>query len=92
MINTIVEISEITYETVPVTAELVDSIRTRGIAIPVRVNRTDEGYCCVDGRRRLSAAAILAAEDERFARIPVVLMNDYSKAGSAYWGRTRNRH
>ena len=59
MINTIVEISEITYETVPVTAELVDSIRTRGIAIPVRVNRTDEGYCCVDGRRRLSAAAIL---------------------------------
>ena len=46
----------------------------------------------MDGRRRLSAAAILAAEDKRFARIPVVLMNDYSKAGSAYWGRTRNRH
>lgn len=92
MINTIVNLSEITYETVPVLDELVESIRTRGIAIPVHVNRMEEGYSCVDGRRRLSAAAILAAEDERFARIPVVLMNDYSKAGSAYWGNTRNRH
>ena len=71
MINTIVNLSEITYETVPVRAELVESIRTRGIAIPVHVNRMEEGYSCVDGRRRLSAAAILAAEDERFARIPV---------------------
>lgn len=91
MINTIVDLYEITY-TEEEPGNLVDSIRKRGIAIPVAVNRTAEGYTCVDGRKRLTACAYLCKEDVKFARIPVVLMNDYSKAGSGFWGNTQNHH
>ncbi|MGM9940917.1 MAG: ParB/RepB/Spo0J family partition protein [Bulleidia sp.] len=91
MINTICDISEITFETRDC-EKLLESIRTRGIAIPVQVNRTDSGYACVDGNRRLSACQILCKQDERFRRIPVMILNDYSRAGSAFWGNTQNRH
>ena len=57
-------------------------------ALPSTISKYIRPYQAI----RRTAAALLAAEDERFARIPVVLMNDYSKAGSAYWGNTRNRH
>lgn len=92
MINTVVSLAEIRYETVPVEAAFLDSIRQRGVAIPVRVNVTEHGYACVDGRKRLSACAILAKQDPRFARIPVLLMNDYRKAGSSFWGNTKKLH
>ncbi|MBR3357042.1 MAG: ParB-like nuclease domain-containing protein [Solobacterium sp.] len=72
--------------------ELTDSIRTRGIAIPVQVNRTDAGYICIDGARRLSACRILVQENEKYGRIPVCIRNDYSKAGSGFWGNTQNHH
>lgn len=91
MINTTVNIEEITFESVPCD-HLIDSIRKRGIAIPVQVNRVDNGYACVDGRVRLSACEILRKEDEKFARIPIMILNDYSKAGSAFWGNTQNKH
>ena len=71
---------------------LTESIRTHGMAIAVQVNVTEHGYVCVDGRRRLSACAILAKHDPKFSRIPVVLMNDYSRAGSSFWGNTQNLH
>ncbi len=92
MINTIVNIKEISYEPEEVDAAFVDSIRTRGIAIPVRVNESDHGYECQDGRKRLSAAAILAAEDSKFSRIPIMILNDFKKAGSGFWGNTQNHH
>ncbi|MCR5794872.1 MAG: ParB/RepB/Spo0J family partition protein [Solobacterium sp.] len=91
MINKTVDISEIRYiEKDP--GDLTASIRVRGIAIPVQVNVTEDGYECADGNRRLSACAQLIREDERFRRIPVMILNDYSKAGSSYWGNTQNRH
>ena len=83
MINTIVDLNEITFEEED-PGRLVDSIKVRGVAIPVAVDRTEHGYCCVDGRKRLTACLRLSKEDPRFARIPVVLMNDYSKAGSGF--------
>lgn len=91
MINTIVNLTEIEYEPCD-PGKLLDSIRVRGIAIPVEVNRKENGYVCIDGNKRLSACAILAQTDEKFMRIPVVLMNDYSHAGSAFWGNTQNHH
>jgi ParB-like chromosome segregation protein Spo0J len=91
MINTIVPLEQIHYEPED-PGSLLESIRKRGIAIAVAVNVTNDGYVCVDGRKRLSACAILSREDPRFARIPVVLMNDYSRAGSSFWGNTLNRH
>ena len=92
MINTIVDLDEISYEPVEVETAFVDSIRIRGIAIPVRVNETDNGYSCQDGRKRLSAAAILSREDSRFIRIPIMILNDFKKAGSGFWGNTQNHH
>lgn len=91
MINKTVKLSEIRY-TEKDPGPLLDSIAKRGIAIPVQVNADDEGYECVDGHRRLSACAVLAREDERFAMIPVMILNDFSKAGSAFWGNTQNHH
>ncbi|MBR2812080.1 MAG: ParB-like nuclease domain-containing protein [Solobacterium sp.] len=91
MINTTVRLDEIDYETRD-PGMLVESIRVRGIAIPVHVNRVGDRYVCTDGHKRLSACAILAKEDEKYARIPVLLKNDYSKSGSSFWGNTQNRH
>lgn len=91
MINTIVNLDEITYEPED-PGNLLESIEKRGIAIAVQVNRCEHGYVCVDGRKRLSACAVLAEKDPKFRRIPVVLMNDYSKAGSLFWGHTQNHH
>lgn len=91
MINTTVDLNEIQYEPCD-PGSLTESIRARGVAIPVAVNRAEHGYVCVDGRKRLSACALLASEDARFSRIPVVLMNDFSKAGSSFWGNTQNHH
>ena len=91
MINTIVALNEIHYEKKEPGA-LLDSIRKRGIAIPVQVNRRDNLYECVDGNRRLSACKILGKENDKFLRIPVMILNDFSKSGSSFWGNTQNHH
>ncbi len=91
MINKTVHLDEIRFEySDPGT--LVDSIRRRGVAIPVQVNVTDTGYECIDGRKRLSACRILSEEDASFEKIPVMILNDYSKSGSSFWGNTQNKH
>lgn len=92
MINTIVDISEIDYEREEPGEVILDSIGKRGVAIAVQVNRKDDRYVCVDGRKRLTACAILSETDEKFRRIPIMILNDYSKAGSAFWGNTQNLH
>ena len=91
MINTVVALDEIEFEEKD-PGDLLESIRTRGIAIPVQVNATDHGYVCVDGHKRLSAAKILRNEKESLNRIPIMILNDYSKSGSGFWGNTQNRH
>ncbi len=91
MINTTVDLKDIRFEYED-PGSLTESIRVRGIAIPVQVNVREGYYECADGRKRLSACEILAEEDPSFAKIPVMILNDYSKAGSAFWGNTQNRH
>ena len=91
MINTIINLNEIQY-TYTDPSTLLESIQKRGVAIPVQVNKVDNGYVCVDGNKRLSACFELSKQDAKFLRIPVMLMNDYSKAGSAFWGNTQNKH
>jgi ParB-like chromosome segregation protein Spo0J len=91
MINTIVDIKDIQFiEEDP--GKLLESIEKRGVAIPVQVNVRDGYYECLDGNKRLTACKILIEKNEKFRKIPVVLMNDYSKAGSGFWGNTRNHH
>ena len=92
LINRYVDIEEIEYQFIEPESELLESIKKRGIAIPVRVNCTESGYQCVDGKKRLSACQILQKENPKYRRIPIMLMNDFSKAGSAFWGNTQNKH
>ena len=92
MINKIVPLSKINYEEKSYDTSLYDSIQTRGIAIPIRVRQEEDHYVCVDGHKRLSVSAKLAEKNEKFSRIPIMIMNDFSKAGSAYWGDTQNKH
>lgn len=91
MINTITDIENIRFcEEDPGT--LLDSIAKRGIAIAVQVREKDGYYECVDGRKRLSACQILMKKNPKFRRIPIMITNDFSKAGSAFWGNTQNHH
>ncbi len=91
MINTIVPIDEIQFEECE-PGRLLESIAQRGIAIPVRVKRKGERYVCVDGRKRLSACRMLMHKYPRLKRIPIMIVNDFSKAGSGFWGKTQNQH
>lgn len=91
MINTLVNLDDIRFEEKD-PGDLLESIRERGIAIPVQVNARDGYYECADGHKRLSAAKLLRGEKPRLNRIPVMILNDYSKAGSGFWGNTQNRH
>lgn len=90
MINTTVDIDTITFEEED-PGILLDSIAKRGIAIPVHVNKTETGYACTDGRKRLTACRILSKNDTKFRRIPILIMNDYSLQGNPFWG-SKNHH
>lgn len=92
MINKKVLLEEIQYIQKEVDPVLLQSIEERGIAIPVKVRMNEEGYECLDGHQRCSACAILKEKDQKFSMIPIMITNDYSKAGSAYWGDTQNKH
>lgn len=90
MINTTVLLDEIEFEEED-PGSLLESVRVRGIAIPVHVVRTDKGFRCVDGRRRLTAARMLRNEKAGIERIPVFIKGDFSQAGNAFWG-AKNHH
>lgn len=93
MINTIVDIDNILFEEEEISDFLLQSIQTRGIAIPVHVRSIEENqYECIDGKKRLTAAKKLSEKDAKFKRIPVMITNDFSKAGSSFWGNTQNHH
>ncbi len=91
MINTIVDIDEIDY-IYKEDKSIFDSIKKRGIAIPVQVEKYDNKYKCIDGNKRLTAAYELSKDDIKYRKIPIMILNDYSKAGSSFWGNTQNKH
>ncbi|MBR2825502.1 MAG: ParB N-terminal domain-containing protein [Solobacterium sp.] len=92
MKNTYVSLGEITYTYKDPGERLINSISKRGIAIPVRVTQIENGYLCLDGHKRLSACRELANQNPKFLRIPVLIVNNYSKAGVTIWGNTKNQH
>ena len=91
MINKKVHISKIHFTHIE-SESLIESIAKRGVAIAVQVNVHDDYYECLDGNKRLTACKILSLQDKKFEIVPVMIMNDYSKAGSAFWGNTQNKH
>ncbi len=90
MINTTVSLDLIDYEPEDPGA-LLDSVRIRGVAIPVHVVRNGERFVCVDGRKRLTACERLRNEKPGVDRVPIFIKGDYSKAGCAFWG-AKNHH
>lgn len=93
MIQKNIALNKIKYQKMKINDDLIDSISKRGIAIAIKVKQIDEDlYECIDGHKRLNALAILAIDNPKYNLVPCVLQNDFSKAGSAYWGNTKNRH
>jgi len=90
MMNSTVLLSEIDFEEED-PGELIESIRKRGIAIPVAVVKDGDRYRCIDGRKRLTAARRLRDIKTGIERIPVAIHQDHSRAGNAFWG-AKNHH
>ena len=90
MINTTVLLNNIAFEEEE-PGELLESIRQRGIAIPVAVVKEGDRYRCIDGRKRLTAAKRLINKKAGIERIPVAVHQDHSHAGNAFWG-AKNHH
>ena len=92
MINRLIELKDIKFNCINFDIDLYESILKRGILIPIRVRLKDDVYECIDGRKRLSVLKELSKTDEKFNKVMVMIVNDFSKAGSGYWGNTRNKH
>lgn len=75
------------YQKMEINPELINSIKNRGISLAIKVKCVEDGYEVIDGHKRCNACEMLGIEE-----IPCVLTNDFSKAGSAYWGNTKNHH
>lgn len=87
MINKKISVKEIEFNYVEYKQDLYESIKERGVSIPVKVLRDKNGYKCIDGHKRLSIL-----QDLHIETVTIMLKNDFSKAGSGYWGNTRNKH
>ena len=92
MINKSVNIDEIIYIKKEYDSNLYESIIKRGVSIPIRVKAMDKGYECIDGHKRLSVLSDLSKIDVKYNYVIVMIVNDFTKAGSGYWGITRNKH
>ncbi len=92
MINRLIELKDIKFNCINFDIDLYESILKRGILIPIRVRLKDDVYECIDGHKRLSVLKELSKTDEKFNKVMVMIVNDFSKAGSGYWGNTRNKH
>lgn len=87
MINKKIKINEIKFTYKPYNNSLLESIKARGICLPVKVNEENDSYICIDGHKRLSVL-----QDLNIDYVVVMINNDFSKAGSSFWGNTRNKH
>ena len=92
MINKIVNINDIVFKEVEYGDELYDSILNRGVAIPIKVIKKDRKYECIDGNKRLSILKKLSKINKKFEKVYIMIVNDFSKSGSGFWGNTRNKH
>ena len=92
MILKYIDIRKIKFQKKTYPEELKKSIINRGIAIAIKVKVTEDGYECVDGHKRCTILEELSLLDKKYEKVACTLVNDFSKAGSAYWGNTQNRH
>ena len=87
MINKKIDINSIKFVYSKFDEVLYESIKSKGLFIAVKVCMNDDGYVCIDGNKRLSVLKDLGIKE-----VFVMIKNDFRKAGSTYWGNTRNKH
>lgn len=78
-----------------ISPQLKNSIAQRGLSLAITVVDNGETYECIDGNKRCSALFELSMEYpevEKYTMVLASIKNDFSKAGSSYWGGTRNTH
>jgi len=78
---------QIKYHQTAYDQALVASIKRVKIQIALKIKLTSTGYECVDGNKRLS----IINDYQLDFKIPCLLVNDFSKQGSSYWG-AMNHH
>ncbi|MFI3283962.1 MAG: ParB N-terminal domain-containing protein [Erysipelotrichaceae bacterium] len=83
-----IEIEKIKYTPCSYSSELTQSLKEKGILVSLRVNKTNDGYQCIDGHKRLSCINL---EKLAIKEVSAVIVNDHSKQGSRYWG-AKNTH
>lgn len=86
-----VNLSQIEPVSQQVDEALLDSLRKRGLAFPIKVTITKMGYRCVDGKKRLAALQQLALESKQPLTVQVVVVQEGRSMDSGYWG-PRNQH
>ena len=87
MINKKIDINSIKFVYTKYDEVLYESIKNKGLFIAVKVCINGDDYICIDGNKRLSVLKDLGIKE-----VFVMIKNDFSKAGSMYWGNTRNKH
>lgn len=87
-------LNEISFEKKTYDDALFESIQRRGLAFPIKVNQTEDGYICQDGHKRLSVLTKIQETDpnHRYVlKIPVIIVNSTMNRSNDCW-RDRNMH
>lgn len=73
---------------------LFESIQRRGLAFPIKVTETVDGYQCIDGHKRLSVLLEISKAEPThryITKIPVIIANSEMTRSNDCW-RGRNTH
>lgn len=88
------QLNEIKFENRSYPPELKESVLRRGLAFPIKVNQTVNGYICQDGNKRLTILKELQHIDSfhRYViKIPVIVVNSDLNRSNDCW-RNINMH
>lgn len=83
---------EIQYQECAYSLSLKESLIRIGVSFPIRVRKTEQGYECIDGHKRLSCIHDMMRENPAFAKtqtIPVILEHHERSAPPMH---LRNHH
>lgn len=85
-------ISDIQFPICAYPQTLLDSLRRIGLNFPIHVRKTDHGYLCVDGIKRLNAIRDLLQEDPSFPKFQTICIIVVETARSTPPYHLHNHH
>lgn len=89
-----IDISNIQYTYQNYTQELYDSVLRIGFSFPVKVQKQQQNYLCIDGHKRLSVLHDILQnnpEYHRGSKVNVIIENNGDSRSNDCW-RGRNTH